>query len=141
MLIRYFNRIARCTAMFRSESTDLHNRQITYLSLVINNPGISQEQLAKKIIVNKSNVARQLQTLEELGYLERRTSKKDKRVTEVYPTNKAVEVFPLIKSTNATWNRYLLEGFSESEEEQLLAYLERIMKNAVSHLDFPKETE
>lgn len=144
MIIKYFNRISRSTSMFRSEhlsELDLQHRHFTYLILICGRPGISQEKITKKMRINKSSVARQLQILEDKGYIERKTSEKDKRVIEVYPTQKSLDIYPMLKETNQTWNDYLLEGFSEEETEQFVSYLKRVLKNASAHLDYKEDTE
>ena len=61
-----------------------------YLLEICACPGISQEQLSRRIYANKSNVARQLATLEESGYVERRPGEEDRRVMRVYPTERAL---------------------------------------------------
>ena len=137
MIIKYFTRIARSTATFRSEQLareDLHPRHYTYLLMACMQPGLSQDEFTKEIMLNKSSVARQLQMLEEKGYIERKISNNDKRVMEVYPSQKSLDLFPSLKLTNETWNQFLLEGFSEAETAQLVSYLTRVSDNAAKHL-------
>ena len=100
--------------MYRAEQlkgTDLGPIHHSYILTVCNNPGISQDGLAKSICINRSNVTRQLTYLEEKGYVERKVSENDRRVLLVYPTQKAIDSLPEIRKMLRTWNEYLTEGF------------------------------
>ena len=91
-LMRQINVISRCGGRFRTEKLKefgLCAPHHSYILNICNHPGISQEQLAEHICVDKSNVTRQLAYLENEGYVERKQSETDRRVTLVYPTEKA----------------------------------------------------
>lgn len=105
-----------------------------YLFAVCNNPGISQDKLAKTVFVNKSNVARQLAALEEGGYIERRECESDARSLLVYPTKKAAELLPVMREANAEWREAITYGFSEEEKAQLLILTERLYENAAQYM-------
>ncbi len=60
-LMKYISRIHRCSGRFRGDKIEgLNGRQHTYIFHVCKRPGISQDQLARHICVNKSNITRQL---------------------------------------------------------------------------------
>lgn len=135
---RYINIITRCGNMYRSErlkDTDLGPTHHAYLFNICRNPGISQEQLAKMIYINKSNVTRNLATLEKNGYIERRPSETDKRVMLVFPTQKAEEVLPLLREIIHDWNSLVAADLSEEELEQLQSILARIAERATGYAD------
>ena len=137
-LTRQINVIGRCASMYRAEQlkdTDLGPIHHSYILAVCNNPGISQDALAKHICINRSNVTRQLTYLEEKGYVERRTSETDRRVLLVYPTDKATESLPRIREMLKVWNEYLTEGFSADELDQLHEMLGRIADRAKAYVE------
>lgn len=68
--------------------------QAMYLFRLCHEPGLSQDELARRLYVNKSNVARQVAKLEQQGYVMRKSSPEDKRVQLVYPTEKAIKLLP-----------------------------------------------
>ena len=68
----------------------------SYLQEICGRPGISQEQLAESICINKSNVARQAAALEEGGFIERRPCEHDKRIMRLFPTEKTLQLLPTI---------------------------------------------
>ena len=63
-----------------SDIGDLKGYQAKYILILCQSPGISQDTIARLLFVNKSNVARQVAALEELGYLERRQGE-DRRIS------------------------------------------------------------
>lgn len=133
-LMRFVDRTARCAAIYRSErlaAEGLNGYQHTYILNICREPGISQERLAARIYVNKSNVTRQLALLEQNGFVERRPSENDKRVMEVFPTEKAHAVYPRVREVLVEWNAGLLEQFTPEEQKLLSAMMERVMGKAV----------
>ena len=73
-IIRDITEIARCGAQYKADSLAVYGLKgchASYLTEICANPGISQDQLAQKICINKSNVARQATILEEDGFITR----------------------------------------------------------------------
>lgn len=125
--------IARSNAQFRTEKMaefGLKACHISYIINICNQPGISQDKLAQRIYINKSNVARQAVVLEEAGYITRRPSQADKRVQELYPTDKALDLLPQIKSILDEWSQLLTAGLSPEEAMMATELLEKMQKNA-----------
>ena len=108
---------------------------------VSRHPGISQDKLAKRIYINKSNVTRNLAYLESCGYVERRQKDTDKRVTEVYPTEKAMEILPTVQNMLREWNNYLTEDFSEEEMEMFMSMLSRLARKAADYAKVSLDAE
>jgi len=106
-----------------------------YLLEICACPGISQEQLSRRIYANKSNVARQLATLEESGYVERRPGEEDRRVMEVYPTEKALAALPKIQEIMDHWEREVAGSLSDQERQRLTALLEDMTRRAEGLLE------
>lgn len=136
--MRCISRTARCSQLYRSErlaEVGLNGGQYVYISNVCRNPGISQEQMSRQILINKSNVARQLAALEQNGFVRREPDAKDRRVMRVYPTERAMEVYPYIQQVLADWRHYLTEDFTDEEREQLDSLLERVLEKAAAYAD------
>ncbi len=139
--MRQINVISRCGAMYRGEKfkdINLKAPHHSYIMKVCSSPGISQEQLAKHICVDKSNVTRQLSYLEQEGFVRRHHSETDKRVILVYPTQKALDVLPKVKETTSFWNEYITKDFTEKELEVLS---EMMGKMAVRAREYFEENE
>jgi Transcriptional regulators len=90
--------------------------------------------LAKKLYVNKSNVARQVAQLVENGFITRKPDDADKRAVMLYPTEKAMATYPAIREILSEWNRYLVADFTEAEKAQLAKLMERAMRRAADYI-------
>ncbi len=130
--LKDLNAISRGTTLFRDERLKSHGLtgcQVKYMFAVCRAEGVSQEELAKSLFVNKSNVTRQISALEEAGYVRRMQSAEDKRVYKLYPTQKAMELLPVIRAVNDEWRAIICQGVSEEEAEQLSAVLSKLVDN------------
>ncbi len=143
-LTRCISVIARCSALRRSQafkSIGITGCQHTYILNVCRNPGISQEQLANKIYIHKSNVARQVALLDKAGFLTRAPSSQDKRVMLIYPTDKAEAAYPVILQVLKEWHDYLIMDFSKEEQLLLEKMMNHVMDRARSYIDeHPEES-
>lgn len=127
----------RCSLRFRENElmdTGLSGCQTPYLTALYRSPGISQEEMARQLNVNKSSVTRQLSILEDKGYVKRDPDPKDKRSLLLYPTEKALLLKDRIFNCYSDWSRYLTEDFTEEEKQQLSALMDRIAEKAASYV-------
>ena len=137
-LSRNINVISRCAHAYRSDALSeigLSACHYFYIFHVCNSPGISQDTLAKNLYINKSSVTRALVTLEENGFVERRQSDTDRRITLVYPTKKATDALPFVRQTARSWNEFLLSCLDEKEKEALQGMLEKVALRAESYIE------
>lgn len=132
-IMKYVNRIHRSMGIVynnRLREYGINHCQHPYILLICQYPGITQEELARSVCVNKSNVTRQLASLEGEGYLTRRPDEGDKRLMRVYPTEKMEALLPYVRGVMGDWNSLLLDGFSEEELDKLISMLEVITNRA-----------
>ena len=137
-IIRDITEIARCGAQYRTEALapmGLKACHASYLTEICAHPGISQDQLAARICINKSNVARQVAVLEEDGFLTRTPSPSDKRIMELYPTQKALDLLPSIEPILRDWEACLTGGISEEEKAVLESLLARMKEKATAWME------
>ena len=71
-----------------------------------------------------------LAVLEEKGYVRRQTSSLDGRRQLIYPTEKALAMQPILQQLLKQWNEQALAGFSETEQQKLLADLQVVKENS-----------
>lgn len=132
-LMKYIGRTFRLAVAYRTyafKPLGLGGEQHPYILHVCRTPGITQDELARRIVVNKSNVARQLSSLEEKGFITRSPSPEDKRQSLVYPTGKAIEVVPRIRAILDEWNQALVQDLTEDGQEQLIQVLKSVVERA-----------
>ena len=137
-IMKDITEITRVSVQYRTDSfapmglKACHGR---YLQEICARPGISQEQLADSICINKSNVARQAAALEEAGYIERKTCGNDKRVMRLYPTEKTLELLPRIREIMHAWQQRLTQDLTEQEQELLAQMLRKVKMRAAEYLE------
>ena len=120
-LTRNILEIARCGNQFSADTMcamGLKTCHASYLLEICNHPGISQDQLANRICINKSNIAPE-----------------DKRVLQLYPTEKTLELLPQIRESLRGWEDYLTHGFTEEEVALLEGLLERAHQRAAQWVE------
>ena len=137
-IIRDMLEISRCGVQYRSDNLaqfGLKSIHASYLTEICANPGISQDRLARLIFINKSNVARQVAVLEEDGFVLRVPSAADKRVMELYPTDKTLEILPQINQMLLCWEDCITHDLTEEEKDQLTALLGKMSSRAAKYME------
>ena len=132
-LMRNINTISRCAALYRDAhlaDCGLSGWQAPYIPEICAAPGITQDQLALRLHVNRSNVTRQLAMLEENGFVLRRRSESDRRAVEVYPTQKAEETLSAVRAVDRSWREKLFYDLTSEERDRLESLLERLARRA-----------
>ena len=137
-IIRDITETARCGAQYRADQLcpmGLKGCHASYLTQICAEPGISQDGLARRICINKSNVARQAAVLEEEGFITRRPSASDKRVLELYPTEKALAALPRIQEVLNHWDSCITADLTPEEKQQLAVLLSKIKTRATAYME------
>lgn len=131
--MKMLNNISRSQAIYRSSkisADDLQSCHYAYVLAVSRAPGRSQEDIARELCVNKSTAARNINYLEERGYVIRQPLPNDKRQFSVCPTDKMLSVIPEIRSASNEWMTLLSEGIPEEELEIFDSVLCRMQEKA-----------
>jgi DNA-binding MarR family transcriptional regulator len=71
---------------------DLKLAQLDMLMNLYRHPGMSQHDLARKLLVGRSNITMLLPQLEQRGVLRRQNDAKDKRIMRLFLTEKGEEL-------------------------------------------------
>jgi DNA-binding MarR family transcriptional regulator len=100
--------------------------QHSFLKLILQRPGITQEQLTNELKFDKATTARSVRQLEESGYIERQTDPNDRRSYLLFPTTKAVDFSPVLQEILNELNADLVRNLSDEEEDLLIDLLQRI---------------
>ncbi len=129
--MKMLNNISRSQAVYRHgriPAEDLQSSHYSFLLAICREPGRSQEDLARELCVNKSTVARNINYLEENGYVSR--TPLDKRQFSVFPTEKARDILPQIRAVSREWMALLSEGISQEELDTFDSVLMRMQDRA-----------
>lgn len=125
-------RINRKLMLMNPDQLSGFNRNRTQLKILhtlFDNPGISQDELAEKINLDKTTVAKAIKLLEESHMVERKKCKNDLRKFELYATGNAKEKKKEISESIEDRNRILINNISEEELKVLKIILSKIERN------------
>ncbi len=131
--MKMLNNISRSQSIYRQakiSANDLQPCHYAFVLAICRNEGRSQDSLAKELCINKSTVARNLNFLEENGYITKTSQPNDKRQFCVYPTQKMLSVLPEIKEASMEWMSLLSEGIPQNELEIFDSVLKRMETRA-----------
>lgn len=101
-----------------------------FLLRVYLHPGISQQELAEKGYYDKGTTARAVKKLEQEGYIYRKVSNHDKRITQVYVSKKGEAIVPIIVEAIGQWKDIITNGMSEQEIEMMENGMRIVSDNA-----------
>lgn len=96
------------------------------LRLLAITPGISQQELAKRLGMHASRLVGVLDDLEERGLMERRPSATDRRLYALHLTKSGEAALGVIGRVAREHHRALLGSLSEEEQATLTALLARV---------------
>ncbi len=133
VIVRHLTAISRCGRDYRKkylESVGIDARHARFLFEVCENPGISQECLARRLLVDKSTVTRVGAAMEESGHILRQVCADDRRITRIYPTEKTLSLMPQIQEAWTTWEARITQDLSPEEIETLTELLRKMKVSA-----------
>jgi DNA-binding MarR family transcriptional regulator len=120
--MRYIGQAARAYSLYRDDALEeygISGYMGTYLTIIYNHPGITQEMIAEKLVFNKSSVSRQIAELEKLGFVRRERTDEDKRLLRVYATEKGESILAKSRAVNREFLAFIQEEFTPEEMAQL----------------------
>ncbi|OCT15016.1 hypothetical protein A8709_12920 [Paenibacillus pectinilyticus] len=104
--------------------------QHIFLNALYKEDGLTQEELADYLKIDKGTTAKALKKLEEQGYILRNVSERDKRCNEVFLTEKARGIKEDVRKVLTDWRERLTFGMSDEEKDMALVILEKMGHNA-----------
>lgn len=130
-LISVLHRHSQSHYAKKFEKLGVKSSQFMFILCICDNEGISQDELAKEFKMNKSTITRVVSQLENLEFVYRKINKKDKRICNLYSTEKSKQVYTKIKEILNQWQVIISEGLTEDEKVQLNNILIRIKDNII----------
>lgn len=129
-LINFLGRQAKKYFELESSKLGLATSNIFILKHVYMNEGKSQNQITSMIKVDKALVARGVKSLEDSGFVLKKKNEKDKRIFELYLTDKGKEIIPEITKIFNNWSIILMKDFLEDEKDLLKDLLLKMCTNS-----------
>lgn len=100
--------------------------QYAFLLQLYRKDGVSQEELAKLLLVDKATVARAIKKLEEENLVYRVRNEKDKRYYKVFITEKALNIKEEVFNKLHAWDETIKQSLTKEEEAQMIYLLQKI---------------
>ncbi|MCP8882103.1 MarR family winged helix-turn-helix transcriptional regulator [Devosia sp. XJ19-1] len=128
-------------AHVRAENADFYadvgaqQGEIVVICLIGLNPGTSQQDVASTLVLKKSAVTKVIKELEDRGIVRREKVAQDKRYNALFLTPAGEERYSRIQARMADQHQALIEPFSEAEQKQLFALLNRLLAHLISRSD------
>ncbi len=103
---------------------DLSAAQAVMILIICDHQSLTQDDITKRLSLDKSVIAKTVTKLEERGFLVRTTNPKDKRTYDICPTQKAWEVYPFIKEQVDACFQHMTHTMTDQEREEFKRLLQ-----------------
>ena len=105
--------------------------QYPVLLVLSSKDGSSQQEISNILNVDKATGGRAIKKLVDAGYVERKQDPEDRRVYNVFLTEKGREIVSTIRKILSHWIGVLSSNFTREEEELVMQLLEKMYQNAL----------
>ncbi len=117
----------RCLDGFRK--FEISKGQPKILNYLAENDGSIQREIAKNCNIEPATVTSILATMEKSGFIERKLNEEDRRIINVYLTEKGKETQRNCQDVICEIEKECFAGFSDEEKEQAKVLFERMYNN------------
>lgn len=97
--------------------------------------GITQEEIATRLSVDKSGITRSIKSLEEKNLVERKKDHDDLRCNRVFLTDKGYDVCAPIQEGIEKWHTITSANIKEEDIEQVARVLSQMLHNIEEYLE------
>lgn len=115
---------------YQAKSFDIGGGQLSFIFTLYHHPGASQDEIAKRLELDKTTVTRAALKLEGLGVIERKKDEQDLRVIRLHLTEKGLIVHDELKNAARDWHDVLVKGMSQEELNLLQKLTAKMAENA-----------
>lgn len=96
---------------------------------VVEKSGLTQKELSDSTYKDQANITRSIDRLEEKAFLKRVPNDADRRIINLYPTQKAHDLISAIAPLSMQFNQELTAGLNTQERAMLLELLKKVYNN------------
>lgn len=127
--VSYLSRMLRHSFNEAIKKEGLFSGQQDIILLLMHNPGATISDVATNIGISAASVSVSIKRLEKAGFVTKKQSKSDARITQLFLTEKGSAVPEHIKTKMQNENKKLTTGMTEEEIEMLSNLLDRAINN------------
>ncbi|WP_419023258.1 MarR family winged helix-turn-helix transcriptional regulator [Emergencia sp.] len=136
--LKMISQIYRRTQIYMNErmkDMELSGALAPFVMITYENGKMVQNKFCELMDMSKGTVAKTMNKLEEHGYVTRCGNVEDGRSIDVYPTDRAEEVYPYLVQAGEDWVEIMTEGMTEIERNIFLELLKKVSGNISRHFD------
>lgn len=112
------------------QSLSLTYAQLPILILIYEHEGISLQQIAYEGGYDKGTITKQVQKLQEMGYIRVQSSQRDKRAKELYTTQNARSIMNKIYGIRASWWQHISASIPENDMQKFSTFYKTMVVSA-----------
>ena len=114
---------------------DLTAAQAVVILIVCDFETLTQDEITKRLSLDKSVIAKTVNKLEDTGFLVRATNPRDKRTYNILPTEKAWQAYPFIKEQIDDGLAQMTQRMTRREKEEFVRLLILAAETTLSQED------
>ena len=113
----------------------MERAQLFLLKLILDNPGINQEELSEQLDIDKSTTAKCLKKMVDQKLISKKRNPRDKRCFSLYPATEGLELQKKLDRMIEEHRGIHSAGLSREEEKTLMNLLDRIDANVLAAIE------
>lgn len=133
-LFRYFSIISKHSTVYLDkalESFELCGCHRVFIKRIVENPGITRDKIKQIAHVHPSNTTRTIDYMESLGYVIKKVSAQDKRICELYPTDKLKDAYNVLVKAEQEWIDIITKDINETDLEVFSNLITKMTNNSI----------
>lgn len=111
------------------EDHDLRGCHPPALYIIYKNPGLSQDDVAKKLKFHKGAVAKVIKMMLQSGFIKREEDPDDKRKYRLFLTEKGENAIPLLMEGQRKYEETLTKDMTDEQKRVFIALMEKSSYN------------
>jgi len=132
-------RHGQCYLNRRLEKLGIGGGQYFYLMALYRSDGVSQDELTRTVMMDKTTTTRAVRKLEALGLVTCKKDCQDRRIQRVFLTSQGKAMREEILLVLREWNEILSHGFTAEDKKLLITFFQKMSHNLEVHLSMKEE--
>lgn len=110
-----------------ADKYDLHFGQMPILEYISRNPGCTQIEISRDLLVSMPCISTSIKRMEKKGLIKKEFDKQDKRITKIYVTEKGIEQKNDCKKEFDIIDHDFVKNLSKEEIEDLNKIMDKLI--------------
>lgn len=136
-LFRYINIISKHTNVYLDQALSefgLCSCHRVFIKMIVKYPGITRDKIKNMVHIHPSNTTRIIDFLEENNFIIKKINDEDRRICELYPTEKLQTVYNKLLVVEKEWIDILTESISKDDLTKYEEFLKVSASNSIQHI-------